>query len=298
MLAALERLGTIAAVAEELHLTAPGVSMQITAFERELGVAITERQGRRVVLTPAGRVLATHGRDILDRLSLAQMDVDALKSGVAGHYAVSAFPSAARSIVADAWSSLAIQHPALSMGLSTPEPETALADLMAGTTDLAVIHSYSNVPRELPSAVSAEPVAMEPVYVALRSDDEHAGHEVDLEALADRHWVTPPRDLTCFEMTERACGLAGFRPTVVAESSDFAALLALVSAGVGVALVPELAVGTPPTDVTLTRPRPALQRFVFAARRSASIGDEGLNTIVASLTDAARRRLRNPLSSA
>lgn len=73
---------------------------------------------------------------------------------------------------------------------------------------------------------------------------------MDLGDFAERSWVAPPRDLTCFEMVERACGLAGFRPSVVAESTDFAALLALVSAGVGVALVPELAVGVRPEGVT------------------------------------------------
>ena len=64
MLSALERLGTIAAVAEELHLTAPGVSMQLSGLERQLGVPLTERQGRGLALTPAGRVLAAHGRAV------------------------------------------------------------------------------------------------------------------------------------------------------------------------------------------------------------------------------------------
>ncbi len=106
MLAALERLGTVAAVAEELHLTAPGISMQLNAFERELGVPLTERQGRRLALTPAGRLLAAHGRDMLDRLSLAELEIDTLQRGAGGRYRVAAFPSAARTIVADAWAAL------------------------------------------------------------------------------------------------------------------------------------------------------------------------------------------------
>ncbi|MET0884996.1 MAG: LysR family transcriptional regulator, partial [Mycetocola sp.] len=58
MLAELDRLGTIAAVAKSLNLTAPGISMQLSTLEREIGVALTERQGRRVVVTPAGQLLA------------------------------------------------------------------------------------------------------------------------------------------------------------------------------------------------------------------------------------------------
>ena len=291
MLVELDRLGTIAAAAEAMHLTAPGVSMQLNAFEREVGVALTERRGRGVVLTPAGRVLVAHGRDILDRLSLVQLDIDALKSGVAGRYRVGAFPSAARTIVADYWSELASEHPGVRAELTTPEPELALAQLSSGELDLALVHSYYNLPRELPESITAETIAVEPVWLALRSDDEVAAPVVDLERLAERRWVTPPHGLTCYEMTERACGLAGFRPAVAAQSPDFAVLLALVAAGAGVTLVPALAADAVPEGVMLAQPRPELTRFVFAARRTATVGDAGLDTLVSGLRSAADVRL-------
>ena len=153
MLSALERLGTIAAVAEELHLTAPGISMQLSALERELGVALTERHGRRLALTPAGWVLADHGHEILDRLALAEMEVDAIRGGRVGRYRVAAFPSAARTLVADAWKAIQAEHAGVELALTTPEPEQALALLVAGETDLALVHSYSNIPRDLPEGV-------------------------------------------------------------------------------------------------------------------------------------------------
>ena len=81
MLSELQRLGTITAVANKLHLTAPAVSMQLAALEREVGLALTERQGRRVVLTPAGEVLAQHGHDIADLVSVAEMEVQTLRQG-------------------------------------------------------------------------------------------------------------------------------------------------------------------------------------------------------------------------
>src|SRR5215510_8412419 len=104
MLAELDRLGTIAAVADELHLTASGVSMQLAALEREAGLDLTERRGRRLALTPAGSVLVEHARAVLERMALAEIEVATLRSGAAGAYRVAAFPSAARTIVADAWS--------------------------------------------------------------------------------------------------------------------------------------------------------------------------------------------------
>lgn len=297
MLSALERLGTIAAVAEELHLTAPGISMQLNALERELGVALTERQGRRLALTPAGRVLAYHGHQILDRLALAEMEVDAIRGGRVGRYRVAAFPSAARTLVADAWKAIQAEQAGLELVLTTPEPEQALALLIVGDTDLAVVHSYSNVPRGLPNGVQAEPVATEPVWLAVRSDDPLADDEVDLADLADYPWITPERNLTCFQMADRACGLAGFRPAIVAETMDFAVQLELVRAGLGVALVPHLAVAELPPEVMLARPKQELERHIFAVRRTAMHADPGLSTLLDALRLAADARLRMPYAT-
>src|SRR6478752_6891824 len=168
MLSALDRLGTIAAVADELHLTAPGISMQLSALEREVGLALTERHGRRLALTPAGRVLADHGHEILDRLTLAEMEVDAIRGGRVGRYRMAAFPSAARTLVADAWKAIRAEQAGIDLVLTTPEPEQALALLIAGDTDLALVHGYSNVPRGLPDGVLSETLANEPVLLAIR----------------------------------------------------------------------------------------------------------------------------------
>src|SRR5215472_11595977 len=106
MLSELQRLGTITAVADAVHLTAPAVSMQLAALEREVGLALTERRGRRVVLTPAGEVLAAHGHDIVDLVTVAQMEVQTLRQGESGTYRIAAFPTAARSYVTETWRQL------------------------------------------------------------------------------------------------------------------------------------------------------------------------------------------------
>lgn len=293
MLAALDRLGTVAAVAAELHLTAPGVSMQLGAFEREVGVPLTERRGRRLALTPAGRLLAAHGRDVVDRLSLAELEVAALRRGAVGAYRLAAFPSAARTFVAAAWRRLRLEDAALELTVTTPEPEQALAALASGEADLAVVHAYSNVPRHLPDGLTADPLASEPVRVAVPQDDAAAADVIDLADLRDRAWITPIRGVTCFEMTERACGLAGFRPRVVAESMDFAAQLELVAAGVGVALVPDLTVAALPSGVRLARTAAPIHRHISAARRVASSTDPGLDLLVGLLRETAAGALHS-----
>ncbi|HEY3503419.1 MAG TPA: LysR family transcriptional regulator [Actinocatenispora sp.] len=296
MLAELHRLGTIGAVAEHLRQSAPGVSTQLAALEREIGVPLTERRGRRLALTPAGRLLATHGHDILDRLALAELEVDALRRGAVGSYRLAAFPSAARTFVADAWRRLAQRSEGIELTLSTPEPEDALAALAAGETDLAVTHSYSNVPRDVPSGLTATPLASEPVRLAVRRDDPVAAarEPVDLADVAHRRWITPVRPRTCYQMVERACGLAGFQPTLAAQTMDFGAQLELVAAGVGVALMPYLTIGEIPQDVLLLRTTQPVERHLFAVNRVSNDADPGIGRLRSLLVDTARARIPGP----
>jgi DNA-binding transcriptional LysR family regulator len=290
LLVALDQHGTIAAAAEELHLTPSGISMQLSALERELQITLTERRGRRLALTPAGRLLVQHGRDVVDRLSLAELEIDALRRGAAGTYRIAAYPSAARTIVACAWRQLLADGAGIDLVLTTPEPEDALADLVTGRTDLALVHAYSNLPRRPTDGVDVTAIMSEPVWLALPREDPAAADEIDLAVLADHAWIAPQRGLSCFEMTDRACGLAGFRPHIVAESADFAVQLELVAAGVGVALVPDLAALDVPAGVRLARTTDPLHRRTMAATRTSMRGDSGLVTLTDALIAAARLR--------
>jgi len=278
-----------AAVARELHVTASGVSMQLAALEREIGVPVTERQGRGVVLTPAGVLLAQHGREILDRLSLAEFEVGALRRGAVGRYAIAAFPSAARTFVAQVWRELLGEASGLEVRITTLEPEDALAALSSGGADIAVVHSYSNVPRDVAAGIHAHLIASDPVWLAVRSahaSDE--GRSVSLADYAERSWIVPSSELTCHTMVERACGLAGFRPRVVAESTDFATQLALVPAGAGVALVPDLAVEAVPEGVVLHPLADPVSRSVFLAARTSARNDPGIQQLCARLGASAQ----------
>lgn len=289
MLAALERLGTIAAVARELHLTAPGVSMQLAALEREVGLPLTERHGRTLALTPAGVLLARHGHDIVDRLSLAEMEVAALRDGAAGTYRLAAFPSAARTFVADAWQGI-LDDPAMGIRLTLLElePQDALPALAAGDVDLAVTHAYSNMTGAVGDDFDALQIGSEPVWLAVR---DHAADTADLRDFATHDWVVPHRQWACHEMVQRACGRAGFEPRAVAEATDFSAILALVAAGVGVALVPQLTVAAVPEGVRLVPLVDPVFRHDFVVARRVSAADPGVATLRGLLGAAAARVL-------
>lgn len=287
MLSALDEMGTIAAVARSLHLTAPGISMQLASLEREVGLQLTERHGRTVALTPAGKLLAAHGREIVDRLSVAEMEATALREGAAGTYHLAAFPSAARTIVAHTWKAL-IDDPSIgiTLRLEEMEPEESLEALTSGGVDLALTHSYSNVSENAAprAGLAGTIIASEPVFLAVRADNDLAGEAelrgaADLRSFAEHDWVTARSRWSCYEMVQRACGLAGFTPRTVAEATDFAVQLALVSAGAGVALVPQLTVAAVPHNVRLLPLVAPVYRHNYVVVRQASEADAGIRRL-------------------
>ncbi|RFA07495.1 hypothetical protein B7R21_14995 [Subtercola boreus] len=323
MLAELDERGTIAAVADALHLTAPGISMQLAALERDVGVQLTERHGRRILVTPAGRVLARHARDIGDLLAVAEMEASALREGSRGTYRIGAFPTAARSYVAEAWRALAEAaepakptkraepaEPGIQLRLTESEPSISLPALAAGEVELAVTHSYSNMPPLTSEGLISTPLGSEHVVLALRSDDRMLGGTepdatatsaaptpatapapVDLAAFARHDWVLPHREWSCREMVERACGIAGFEPRAVAWATDFSVQLSLVASVGAVALIPRLGVAALPPGVVIRELDTPVLRHHFAVIRRAASADRGLRRVRTQLERTASTRL-------
>jgi DNA-binding transcriptional LysR family regulator len=290
MLAELERLGTISAVARSLNLAAPGVSMQLATLERELGVKLTERRGRRVIVTPAGRLLSRHGRSIVDMLSVAEMEIAAVREGAIGTYRVAAFPSAASSFVPAAWKGLSEGHGlGVELRLVELEPSQSIPALATGDVELAVAHSYSNMPPVTGAGLVVTEIATERVRLAVNEREwKSEGEPVSLAAFAAHNWILPSREWTCFDMVHRATDLAGFEPRTVAEATDFRVQLALVAAGVGVALIPDLGCTDPPAGVMLLELDAAIYRTIVVVARSASDEDAGLRRIREALAVSAQ----------
>ena len=294
MLAELDRLGTIAAVAQSLNLTAPGISMQLAGLEREIGVQLTERRGRRIVVTPAGHLLARHGSGIVDMLAVAEMEVSALKDGTAGTYRVAAFPTAAKIIIPNAWRALAdTESGNIQLRLIEMEPSNALAALSAGEVELVVAHNYSNMPPVTALGLTVTHIATETVNLAVHESQWSGDREelVDLSDFAGHDWIVPGREWTCYDMVHRATDLAGFEPQTVAEATDFQVQLALVAERVGVALIPELGATTVPPGVVMLSLRNPVRRNIIVVTRRASTGDPGLMRVHQAITNAASSRL-------
>ncbi|NUR90019.1 MAG: LysR family transcriptional regulator [Nonomuraea sp.] len=250
----LSRRGTIAAVADALTFTPSAVSQQLSALEREAGVALLERTGRTVALTPAGVLLVEHAHTVLEQLERASAALAAISGGPAGPLRIGTFPTAARVLLPVA---LAELPPALEPMVFEIDPADVSAALRAGELDVALVHEYDFVPPVTDASVDTEPLFTETMYLTSRS------------AIADARddpWITNKPGTLCHAMAIRACQAAGFEPRVRHHIDDFDTILAFAAAGHGVALVPRLAALSPPPDVRLA-PLPLARRTLAAFRK-------------------------------
>ncbi|MFG2053732.1 LysR family transcriptional regulator [Micromonospora sp. NPDC048930] len=280
----LARLGTIAAVAEAHTYTPSAVSQQLAALQREAGVALLERAGRRVALTPTGEALVRHTEVVLAALEAADATLAAARGGLSGTVRIGAYPSAVRTLLPPALVALARDHPALDLMVTELDPVDVPDALRDRRLDVALAHDYDVVPTSPDPALDSTPLLEETVHLAVPSTLEAR----TLADVRDADWILGSPGTLCHAVALHACQLAGYPPTVRHHADDFTAMLALVAAGQGVALVPDLAVGQPPDGVRLV-PLDLRRRTRIAYRKGA--GDHpAVAACVAALRAAVRDR--------
>jgi DNA-binding transcriptional LysR family regulator len=262
LLLELSRRGTITAVADALTYTPSAVSQQLAALEREAGVPLLERSGRRVALTSAGTVLARYAESVFALLEEASAALAATRTSLTGPLRIGAFPTAARTILPPALVALGRDHPGLELMVTELDPLAVPGALHAGTLDVALTFVYDYVPAEPDPALDSEPLLEEPVYLATGQDGPA---ETSIQDWRDARWIAGSPDTLCHMMVIRACQARGFTPRIRHYADDFATVLALVAAGQGVSLIPELGLTEAP-GVTLT-PVAARRRTSIACRK-------------------------------
>jgi DNA-binding transcriptional LysR family regulator len=261
----LSHRGTITAVADALAYTPSAVSQQLAALEREAGVPLLQRSGRRVALTPAGAVLARYGESVMAVLEEASAALAATRTSLTGPLRIGAFPSAARTILPPALVALGRQHPGLELMVTELDPVAVPGALRAGALDVALTAVYDYVPAEPDPALDAEPLLEEVVYLAAAAGPgEPSG--TGIEDWRDAPWIAGSPDTLCHTLVIRACQACGFTPRIRHHADDFNTVLALVAAGQGVSLVPRLGVTEPAPGVRLT-PVIARRRTSIACRK-------------------------------
>jgi DNA-binding transcriptional LysR family regulator len=285
LLRELAHRGTIAAVADELAYTPSAVSQQLAALEREAGVPLLRRTGRRVTLTPAGAALAEQTEAVMALLEQASATLAAAKEGLTGPLRIGAFPTAVRTILPAALVALGQDHPGLELMVTELDPAAVPDALRTGRLDVALVHEYDYVPTRPDPALETEPLIEETIYLA--STDEPQAGEDRIERHRDAPWIMASPGTLCHAMALHACQIAGFTPRIRHHADDFATVLALVAAGQGVALVPQLGVVGAPAAVTLA-PLPVRRRTRIAYRRGTR-RHPAVSACVTALRDSAPR---------
>lgn len=280
LLLELTRRGTVTAVAEALAYTPSAVSQQLAALEREAGVPLLERTGRRVALTPAGTLLARYAESVFAVLEEASAALAATRDSLTGPLRIGAFPSAARVILPPALVALGRAHPGLELMVTELDPVDVPDALRGGALDVALTFVYDYVPVTPDPALEIEPLLQETVYLA-SSDPAQAS----IEECREAPWIAGSPGTLCHSLVLRACEADGFTPRIRHYADDFGTVLALVAAGQGVSLIPQLGLTGAAPGVTLTpltsrrrssitcrrgtRHHPSIAAFAAAVRKSA-----------------------------
>lgn len=275
--------GTIAAVADALGYSASAVSQQLAALEREAGAALTRRAGRHLVLTPAGRDLADRADALLAHAERTQAALRAGTATPSGTVRLAVFQSAALALLPRALPALRIAAPGVRVEVIQSEPAQALKDTWSRDFDVVVAEEYPHHAAPHQPGLARETLVEDPISLAVP-----AGRPGDLRAQAAAAWVMEPPGTASRHFAEQACRRAGFEPDARFETADLQAHVALVAAGVAVALVPGLMweSGIPSTIDRRAVPGSPL-RTVFAAYRAASAGDPAVAVTLTELRNAA-----------
>ncbi|MFE3473555.1 MULTISPECIES: LysR family transcriptional regulator [unclassified Streptomyces] len=263
VLRAVATTGSFSAAARELGCTQPAVSQQMKALESSAGTTLLIRTGREMRLTQAGEALVRHASGILAGLTAAEEEVAAIAGLRAGRVRLVSFPSGSSTLVPGALAALRAEHPGTRVSLVEAEPPRSVDLLRDGDCDIALAFRYGVSGGEWDDLV-VRPLLTDRLIGLVPEGHRLAGAaEVSIGELADESWIAGcPR---CRRQLVEVCEESGFTPRIDFATDDYPAVMGLVGAGLGVAVLPELAVESVRPKGARTVPVvPAIEREIVA----------------------------------
>ena len=300
VLVAVARHGSVTAAAHALNYAQPSVSHHLARLEAETGTKLVQRAGRGIRLTDAGRLLAERAVEVIGRLDAAENELAVFAGLRAGRLRLAAFPSALSTIVPAAAAILYERHPSVDLRLTEAEPPEAVRMLRAGYVDVALVFRHETTDGGRAGSRDAHPAAAraakddddpvtvteqddvreqlllsEPVHLIMPDTAMRGGEPplapavteiwpADLARLAEYRWIAGCD--RCREHLLQQCGFAGFTPRISFTTDDFVAAQALVTAGLGVTLLPGLALRAARNPGVRTARLRGTRRCVIAVR--------------------------------
>ena len=226
------RLGSMAAVADELGVTTSTVSQQLSLLAKELGTVLLEPFGRRVRLTPAGRRLADHAITILAAIDAAKLDLD-VGAEPRGTLRVAGFGSGIRRSLLPVVRELERTHPAVRISIGEYEPFESFDLLASDEVDLAIAYDYTLAPASVRDDVIVAPLWSTEWGLGVPERDAH----LSFADFADRPWIVNSRNTADEEVVLMLASAAGFTPRIAHRIDSLELVEELIAAGLGVGLM-------------------------------------------------------------
>ncbi|TXS37575.1 LysR family transcriptional regulator [Streptomyces sp. OR43] len=263
VLRAVAGTGSFSAAARELGCTQPAVSQQMKALESSAGTTLLIRTGREMRLTQAGEALVRHASGILAGLTAAEEEVAAIAGLRAGRVRLVSFPSGSSTLVPGALAALRAAHPGTRVSLVEAEPPHSVEMLRDGDCDIALAFRYGTQGAEWDDLV-VRPLLTDRLIGLVPEGHPFAGRdEVGIGELAGEPWIAGcPR---CRRQLVEVCEASGFTPRIDFATDDYPAVIGLVGAGLGVAVLPALAIeSVRPRGARTVTVEPAIEREIVA----------------------------------
>ena len=287
-LRAVDAQGSVVRAADALGFTPSAVSQQIKRLERHTGLPLLERVGRGVILTVHGRELLDNGVHLLDALEQLESGLHNSADTVAGHIRLAAFSTAMRGLVAPTAATLLAEHTKLTLTLSEHEPWDAIDLVATGQCELGVVHSWGDVPIDVPDHLVKASITSDVADVILHRSHRLAGqHTVTPHDLVEESWIATPDGTICRQWLNRMFDGTGRRPMIAHEAQEFASHLSMAQARLGIALIPRLGrpeLGSDLAAVAVAAPVPT--RDIVAVHRRTMETSPAIGAILDALTGA------------
>lgn len=262
--------GTLAEVAEALQYSPSSVSQQLALLEKEVGVELLRKTGRRVQLTPQAEVLVAHTAQLLETMEQAEADLAASLTTVTGTVRIAVFQSAALALMPDTLTRMAATYPEVRIEMIQREPETALHETWARDFDLVIAEQYPGHAAPRYPELDRVKLTTDAIRLAVPASDGGTA----IRALSDTAglpWVMEPRGAASRHWAEQACRSAGFEPDVRFETADLQAQARLIESGNAVALMPDLVWTGRGTTARLLELPGKPHRTIFTSVRRSSV---------------------------
>ncbi|MBT2447583.1 LysR family transcriptional regulator [Streptomyces sp. ISL-43] len=261
--------GSVGAAAAALGYTPSAVSQQISKLERETRTTLLERHGRGVALTEEAKLLAATAEQLLAIAERAETTLEESRGQPVGRLRIAAFASAARGLLPGVLADLARRHPALDTRLTEINPHLSMDLVARGVTDLAVTHDWDIAPLPAPEGVEQAVIGDDHCDLVVPAGHPFTSRSVILRSdLGGERWVCQPPGRVCHDWLVRTLRTAGFEPDITHVAEENHTIVALVAAGLGVAVVPRLGTGELPPGAVAVPLDPGPVRRLYATWRT------------------------------